>query len=570
MAAYSTSQTGNWSATATWGGAGPPGEGDTVTSVGHAVTMDGNVTLGTSPSPRAVELTINALLTVAAAVTFTMKGEIQQGNANFVQAAGSTVRILAPSGLVYRHIIASGHFQASAILDINGTAGSRATYEADISLGGTAVVTNGGWFGGGQVRADYCDFNDLGDGTDAFFFYGYGTTGFYFQFNNCVVDGCDSVTCSSNLDVDQSFALNNTTFKNGTATYDINIAAATTKTSGTRQIAGCVFGGLVTGNFKSFTWGTENLFLGGYSAISNIPDQVPQSSLFFKSVGATEVGLPGGATDCIFLFGGDNPHYAGTSAVAGTHTFDGCLFQADGTATNGDCIVITGAVAATTRVIRCQVLPNENGGQSGSLVNCLTEFAGNTFSVEKCTFVTAATATGVMNETVDGNANQCEYVYDCIGYGAAITHRVISYTTNPVNGFYTVANYNCGWSSTGEAFTDNYEPTDAKFGTAPGANDVNQNPQFPAPTRNLIGWDASLGGPGTTANVIAEMRLRNEAGFDSNYTVANALVWIRAGWASGNVAFNGTGHDAGDIGAVAYAEVVTGGPASLLLLGIGG
>ena len=41
MAAYTTSQTGDWSTDATWGGSGHPVAGDTVTiQNGHTVTLD--------------------------------------------------------------------------------------------------------------------------------------------------------------------------------------------------------------------------------------------------------------------------------------------------------------------------------------------------------------------------------------------------------------------------------------------------------------------------------------------------------------------------------------------------
>lgn len=59
MASYTTSQAGNWSAQATWGGSGPPGNGDTAT-VNHNVTVDVNTTVGTSPaSSGTTALTIN-------------------------------------------------------------------------------------------------------------------------------------------------------------------------------------------------------------------------------------------------------------------------------------------------------------------------------------------------------------------------------------------------------------------------------------------------------------------------------------------------------------------------------
>lgn len=50
MAVYTSSQTGSWGSASTWGGAGVPGDGDTVViGTGHAVTLDSDRTIGTSP-----------------------------------------------------------------------------------------------------------------------------------------------------------------------------------------------------------------------------------------------------------------------------------------------------------------------------------------------------------------------------------------------------------------------------------------------------------------------------------------------------------------------------------------
>jgi len=49
-AAYTSSGSGDWSNVATWGGGGFPGVGDTATiQAGHTVTIDGDISVGTSP-----------------------------------------------------------------------------------------------------------------------------------------------------------------------------------------------------------------------------------------------------------------------------------------------------------------------------------------------------------------------------------------------------------------------------------------------------------------------------------------------------------------------------------------
>ena len=51
MTAYSSTQSGDWSVAATWGGGGVPGDGDTATINGsHVVEIDSSITVGTNPS----------------------------------------------------------------------------------------------------------------------------------------------------------------------------------------------------------------------------------------------------------------------------------------------------------------------------------------------------------------------------------------------------------------------------------------------------------------------------------------------------------------------------------------
>jgi len=53
MTAYTSTQSGDWSNTATWGGSGPPGDGDTATiELTHTVEIDGDTVVGTSPGDK--------------------------------------------------------------------------------------------------------------------------------------------------------------------------------------------------------------------------------------------------------------------------------------------------------------------------------------------------------------------------------------------------------------------------------------------------------------------------------------------------------------------------------------
>jgi len=59
-----------------------------------------------------------------------------------------------------------------------------------------------------------------------------------------------------------------------------------------------------------------------------------------------------------------------------------------------------------------------------------------------------------------------------------------------------------------------------------------QNPRFFDPSRNLAGWDRSLGGPGTAEHAIQELKKRNDdSGYDARYTVEWLTAWIAQGYA---------------------------------------
>lgn len=57
MATYNSTQSGDWSNIATWGGSGPPGDGDrAVINNTHIVEIDGNTTVGDSPADQTTDV----------------------------------------------------------------------------------------------------------------------------------------------------------------------------------------------------------------------------------------------------------------------------------------------------------------------------------------------------------------------------------------------------------------------------------------------------------------------------------------------------------------------------------
>jgi len=89
-----------------------------------------------------------------------------------------------------------------------------------------------------------------------------------------------------------------------------------------------------------------------------------------------------------------------------------------------------------------------------------------------------------------------------------------------------------------------------------GVHDVNADPDFVDSARDLAAWDTALGGAGTAANALTELRKRNSAGYDTDYNVAALVAWVKEGFGPTNSLLRAAG-DPGDgspdIGAVDYA-----------------
>ena len=106
-------------------------------------------------------------------------------------------------------------------------------------------------------------------------------------------------------------------------------------------------------------------------------------------------------------------------------------------------------------------------------------------------------------------------------------------------------------------------------GPAPGANDVHSDPAFVDPSRSTVAYDLAQGGPGTVANLVAQLRScavanSNNGGqggpfYAQTLTLPTAIqavyTWIRAGFATQNPALKGAATDGTDIGAVASVYV---------------
>ncbi|MFC1582292.1 hypothetical protein ACFL4W_02015, partial [Planctomycetota bacterium] len=134
---YTSTQDGAWSAAATWGGGGVPGNGDRAI-INHAVTMSGTVTVGESPvsftgagsTDPGIDIILGASLTLAEDAVIYVRGDIKMLG-TIVMGAGSILELDAsqaatPASTVYRLCVeTSWDHRDETWIQINGTAVKR-------------------------------------------------------------------------------------------------------------------------------------------------------------------------------------------------------------------------------------------------------------------------------------------------------------------------------------------------------------------------------------------------------------------------------------------------------------
>lgn len=266
-------------------------------------------------------------------------------------------------------------------------------------------------------------------------------------------------------------------------------------------------------------------------------------------------------TDCAFISNFDNPHHIGEGTGTGAgvkniynyNTFDNFgVFTSD----YGDNVIPRGVVdvkynisinlggvlttilsaapVATIEHNTCYGSRGINVGEGADASTTIGNFRSNLFVSQNAGIVQDA------NFVTKGAG----FVMDYNGYYDMTTAGNVDYAGN--NTYLGVATST--WK-TGATYHD------ANF----GANDVYGNATFVDSSRTSATWDTSHGGAGTIANIISETIKLNgyaadgsAATFNTGYTIANYLAYIRGGFAPTNALYHNTAHDGTDIGAVSY------------------
>lgn len=525
MAAITSAQAGDWNNTATWTGGVIPVSGDTVT-ISHAVTVPFAYTAvcGTSPTSDAgtVALTINAAMTING--TLQWQGPVRQGNATVTVGAGGTITYDAsgaadPAAALYAWQIAQNNSQANAKLVLNGTSGSHCTVDSVSNhRSGGFGATGTGWTDGGRLEATFTDFSYQGAATSTGnLLVGRPSSGSVI-FDDCTIDNCGQIQIAA-LGAAATLRIQRTRLTNPANTsFSVQVTATTAKTTGSRQILNSDLAGRVyilgsSSNSTGFELDDNIIRVSSINAssLSNaiiittgaLVDSFENNLLALITGQNTDpnITLGAGTYSRCYLYRQVNPSAANDHPIYFSHqggdfSLDRWCHLYTGTQTSGDWINSTSdpTVDRNAAVTQNVFHPNAAGLAVGSLMlqqgaitqdNAKWRFDHNTVAIgasgslalgvcaEAGATWPAGTVTSIRSNLLYRNTSGSGFLAQSHG------------TATLADAAITVADYNWTHNVTGDIYTD----ADAKFGTAPGANDGSGDPQFNAPTRSLLTFD---------------------------------------------------------------------------------
>lgn len=591
MAAYTASVTGNWADTATWGGSGPPGDGDTVTiSNGITVTIpvSTSVTVGASPADDTATAAISRASSSGTGKlivngTLIFRGSVRQGDADWEINEGAIVehdssQASVPADANYTWQIGA-NASGSGVLTIRGTTGSgRAIFRNAAGSGRFGGFTGDVYLGRGGIDAEFASFESLGaDTSTAWLRQNMRGSMSISRLVDCLTDDCSFVYwVHSNMDAAADVEWQRTSFKNPTTAYiaDLWESSSEYTPTGNRVMQNCIFDGNLQATyfrtidfdgtaafgdpagkviddagsalFQVSSWGNA-LIVQDYTVASSIIAGGTVSGVFgMRDKGASEIDF-----------------FRGRGDTGPDFTYTNFVCAKEGGTNDGEWLLWEGiATTITVTVTNGLVLPCDgDGGASGALVTRAGEpNADYTITVNNNT--AAVTNSGLADEPVicqtestAVKAGTFESVQNNLVYNGGASDRSGYVVFDPVSttiadDCYTTADYNGSYQISG----DQYAPTDAKFlNSPPGANDIVADPQFVDDSITLTTWATGVDPSVTTWDQWwAEVKKMNDdSGYNPDLHWMEFYAAARAGFTPQNTALQGAGYDGSDIGAIA-------------------
>ena len=569
-----STENGNWSNPATWGGQSPPGPGDYAV-IDNNVTITQNTTIGDGTDSVVLNVTTGTLTVVGATLVI-------QGDATFGQYnSGNTVWRLvvestatAPGGIVLganTGVTPTVSFGDDTGLEVTGTAAEPCYLETETGTAGNpGQFTYGGTSSSFFANISYCDLTGLGDANYP------GLNSPYlgadsdpvFTFSNDTFNDCAATPTADLNDGSIDFSLTNSTWVNSIG-WSISITGdpAAPVTTGTREINDCIFdesaqlltpiGLSITDNFfeKPPTAGAETATWASFDGNFVLDDD-----------GGGEHQFGGNVTNSYFLANptteGGETDFILTAQYANSLIADN-VFQYTGVEDDATAIGITeaGPNSRTITINNNIILPTGTVGSlrlggltsnSGTAWTEYTSITNNTIFVNNTSAINDGYTVGTKTGTVlslssnifynTSSASSGDYAFENVA-PTPVPVDVVSAADANYNGWYNLGTVPVGtW---GDVADGTVYDSPMSGSTPPGANDlVNANPDFVAPTRNIETWDAYMGGPGTIADAL------NLIEANLGLTKSSLLPYIQAGFVPTNPAFAVAGAVNGYIGAM--------------------
>lgn len=583
MAAFTSKAAGNWSASGqtTWNEVGVPGNGDTV-SIAHAITVDVNTTVGDSPAEgtAVITITVGGSLTVAAGVTFTVRGDTLLNNGGVTLNPGAIWEFDASlatdptnqnySVKLFTNYQVNNKFRSGDSTDVDTT---------ECHVRSNASGGNG-WFSlngqlGFQFECYHTTFLRIGDATNGINVSTFNANNPRVIFSNCTFDACGELktTDAAAADGAQIMKFLDCVWQNSVGTDSLDVGVINAKhATAVREIKRCYFD-------KSFGDGGTGLNVNGFTIEDNImagdckmANAVSPSASWARNVmimASDSTSTASDVTDCFLYTSGSTESNPRGFSIAGTRDFtiSGLVIQGKNAASQGD-VFTPGTTGTNTVTFRNNLLLPKAGGTTsgqtfitvGSVDSpamrienntiCADAPGGSGFQYAETAMMTTGKVVTYMNNIVWNSAaqnsnhflpltlsppddlvaanictNNCAYN---LGLTSALTGRPV-----PAVG---------AWADKTSYSTYYMIPT--TVGT-PGAGDVNVDPMFVDTTRNFETAGAQLwGADGSVAGTLAALAV------DQAVRIPMMLNWIKAGFAPTNSLLRGAGTSGGDIGAV--------------------
>lgn len=554
-AAYVGSVSGNWSNSATWGGAGVPGTGDTVTiNNGVTVTQDGDVTVGAT--------VVEGRLTQASNVTLTIEGALAVGNGSgkngqFDFGPGATLA-LGTNDLVLN----------------NCTLTSAATSVSWAKVTGSGNIAKGTVYTapGQSIAISYVSFQNTGQ--VAFAVGAHGTVYSSFSFANNVIHGPSAfkVGVGGYGSTSTVYNVSNNDFRNvstlnffGSTGVYITRPQFTFNTFSNGTVPDFRFNQIKGWNISGNVFHNTVLDQGGQVSTSGALEFA--ENFFYSNiddrVASFPIGLEAPTVERNYVYiDYANAHFIGSagSGGSGTYTIKDNVFESDFNIDGSNAIIIApvqqlitgniligaGNIAVSTTAVTTPGLTIENN------TSVITSNAAWAYG-----YVYGLETSGAVTGDVYIRSNMTAYRG---GVTQAASDRANADISSNQPGAVTYADYN-NWFD----MEVNYHQL--TLGNTP-TNDIAVDPQFVDDTRGLANWNGNSTVLDSVNDLLAingyDAVSKTQASAPSGVTPADLLDWVRAGYAPTNAALATAGYGGTYIGAVEPAAAATTGAALLM------